>query len=134
MSIVDRKREIVKRFQYFENWEDRYRQLIHYGKKLPPMPDDLRTPEILVPGCVSRVWLHHEWRGDQIFFRADSDASITKGIVGVLLYVYSGATAREIAKTSADFLQEIGLHEHLTANRRNGLANMIRLIQDTAQF
>ena len=129
-SIIDRKQDVVKRFQHFKSWDDRYRQLIHYGKKLAPMAEAIKTPNLLVPGCVSKVWLHHEHRKGKIFFQGDSDASITKGIIGILLYVYSGATPKEITQTPANFLEEIGLHDHLSTNRRNGLANMARLIHD----
>ncbi|MCY4643484.1 MAG: SufE family protein [Bacteriovoracales bacterium] len=132
MGIETRKQEIIKRFQYFEHWDDRYRQLIHYGKKLPSMPDEAKISRHLVPGCVSKVWLHHEWKEGRVFFQADSDATITKGIVGVLLHVYSGATPPEITGTPPDFLKEIGLDEHLSINRRNGLANMSKIIREKA--
>ena len=134
MNIEVRVQDILKRFKHFDAWEDRYRQLIHYGKKLPLMPDQLKTEDLLVPGCLSKVWLYHEFRGGRIFFQADSDASITKGIIGILLHVYSDATPREIIQTPTDFLQEIDLDEHLSLNRRNALGNMTRLIQNCASL
>ena len=132
MSIRVRVQDILKRFKHFDTWEDRYRQLIHYGKKLPPLDDQFKTKDLLVPGCLSKVWLHHTFEEGKIFFRADSDAAITKGIIGILLYIYSDATPKEILQTSTDFLQEIGLDEHLSLNRRNGLTNMAQLIQSYA--
>ena len=132
MSIESKKKNIIERFKHFERWEDRYRQLIHYGKKLSPMADHLKNPDILVPGCLSKVWLYHEKRNGKVFFQADSDASITKGIIGILLHVYSGASPEEILQNPADFLGEIGLYEHLSQNRRNGLFNMLRLIESAA--
>ena len=128
MGIEARKQDILRRFQHFSAWEDRYRQLVAYGKKLSPLAKELKTDDILVPGCLAKVWLFHQWQGERLFLQADSDAAITKGIVGVLVHVYSGATAQEILHTPADFLQAIGLHDHLSMNRRNGLANMCKTI------
>ena len=132
MTTHERKQEIIKRFTHFSHWDDRYRQLIAYGRKLPPMDPTFKTPQYLVPGCVSKVWLFCEEQGGRLYFQGDSDASITKGIVGVLLYLYSGATPQEITQCSGDFLETIQLQEHLTPNRRNGLAHMIQLIRNYA--
>lgn len=129
MTTIDqRKEEIVKKFKNFESWEDRYRQLIHYGKTLSKLSDEEKIDENLVPGCLSRVWLHHEYDGENVTFKADSDAAITKGIIGVLVFVYSGSTPEQVLKTAPDFLQEIGINDHLSMNRRNGLANMCKII------
>lgn len=127
-NIEERKDEIIKKFKNFDSWEDRYRQLIHYGKTLKPLNDEERKEENLVPGCLSRVWLHHELNEGNIIFKADSDAAITKGIIGVLVYVYSDATPEEVINMAPTFLQEIGINDHLSMNRRNGLANMCKLI------
>ncbi len=129
MSITARKDEVLKRFTSFDSWEDRYRQLIHYGKKIATMNSEEKADELLVPGCLSKVWLKHELRDGKIFFKADSDAAITKGIIGVLISVYSDSTPEEITSLSPDFLKEIGITDHLSMNRRNGLANMCKLIQ-----
>ncbi len=127
-TIQDRKDEIVKKFKNFESWEDRYRQLIHYGKTLKPLNENERVEENLVPGCLSRVWLFHKFEDNKVIFKADSDAAITKGIIGILVYVYSNATPEEITNLTPSFLQEIGINDHLSMNRRNGLANMCKLI------
>ena len=132
-DIQKRVEEIVKRFQYFESWEDRYRQLIHYGKRLPPLLESLKTDDHLVPGCVSRVWICHKFEKGKIFFQGDSDASITKGIIGVFFYVYSGGTPEGVFSTSPNFMGLIGLRDHLSPNRRNGLASVEKVIRGIAQ-
>jgi len=128
MSVEERKNDIVKRLSHFSSWEDRYRQILHYGKKLEPLQEEFKTEEKLVRGCLSKVWLHHELRDGKVFYSADSDAAITKGIIALLVNVYSGGTPEEILGLSTDFLKEVGVTDHLSMNRRNGLVNMCKLI------
>ena len=127
-TIESRRDEIIKKFKNFDSWEDRYRQLIHYGKTLEPLAQEEKSDDNLVPGCLSKVWLHHKHEDDTIKFKADSDAAITKGIIGVLVFVYSGSKPKEIINFGPDFLQDIGINDHLSMNRRNGLANMCKII------
>lgn len=127
-TIEQRIEDTLKRFKSFDAWEDRYRQLIHYGKKLNGIADTDKKDEMLVPGCLSKVWLDHKYEDGKITYYADSDAAITKGIIGVLVNIYSGASPEEVINTKPDFLQEIGITDHLSMNRRNGLANMCKLI------
>lgn len=127
-TIESRRDEIIKKFKNFDSWEDRYRQLIHYGKTLEPLAEEEKSDDNLVPGCLSKVWLHHNYVDDTIKFKADSDAAITKGIIGVLVFVYSGSKPEEIINFGPDFLQDIGINDHLSMNRRNGLANMCKII------
>lgn len=133
MTIEEKKDLVIKKLTSFTDWEDRYRQILSYAKKLPLMNDQLKTDEFLVKGCQSKVWLWYEFNQGKVIFLADSDGIITKGIIGLLVYVYSGQTPQEILSTPFDFLKEVGITEHLSSNRRNGLANMCKLIQTYAQ-
>ncbi len=126
--ITDRIKTLITEFNQFKDWEDRYRHLIDLGKKLPAMNEVHRLEENKVKGCQSQVWLFAELKGDKIFFEADSDASIVKGIVALLVYVYSGSTPDEILTTRPTFLEEMGLREHLSMSRANGLNSMMKQI------
>lgn len=126
--INDRVSSLKKDFQSFTQWEDRYKHLIDLGKKMPPMNEAYQTEENKVKGCQSQVWLHAELVGDRILFSADSDASIVKGIVALLVYVYSDSTPDEILATKPTFLEDIGLREHLSMSRANGLSSMVKQI------
>ncbi len=129
MSLVDRTNQIKQRFLQYQDWEDRYKELIHLGKLLPPYPEDKREEKYKVKGCQSQVWLYPEYKDGMVFFHADSDALLVKGIVGVLTSVYSNATPDDILATKPDFLKEVGITEHLSMNRSNGLAAMMKQIQ-----
>ncbi len=128
--------EISENFSFLDDWEDRYKYLIELGQALPPLPDDQRTAENKVSGCVSQVWLTARRSDDaerRIFFAGDSDAMIVKGLVAILLALYSGRPASEIAATDAlAVLDELGLREHLSTQRSNGLAAMVKRIHAEA--
>jgi len=126
--ISDRINALVKEFTAFKDWEDRYKHLIELGKRLPPMNEVHRVEGNKVKGCQSQVWLFAELRGDKIYFEADSDASIVKGIVALLVTVYSGSTPDEILTTKPTFLEDLGLREHLSMSRANGLNAMVKQI------
>ena len=129
MSIEDKKQDVIKRLSYFDSWEERYKQILHFGKKLPPMDESLKTEDRLVKGCLSRVWLAPEMIEGRLHFHADSDAAITKGIIALLLKVYSGETPADIVELDASFLEQVGITDHLSMNRRNGLVNMLGMIK-----
>ena len=125
--------DIVEEFDLLGDWEERYRYLIDMGKALPDMPEQERTDLNKVKGCVSQVWLVTERDGDTLRFRADSDAHIVRGLAALLLRLYSGRTADEILSVDArEVLQTIGLSEHLSPQRANGLASMIGRIRAAA--
>ena len=116
----------------YDEWLDKYEYLIELGKKLPPYPEEDKTDDKLIKGCQSRVWLNYKVEGGKIFFQADSDAIITKGIISLLVEVYSGRTAGEIADDDFSFLDGIGLKENLSPTRANGLVSMISTIKRIA--
>ena len=129
MLIVDRVDQTKKRFLQYQNWEDRYKELITLGKSLDTYPEDKREEKFKIKGCQSQVWLYPEFKNGKVYFHADSDALLVKGIVGLLVNVYSDATPDEIINTKPDFLKEVGITEHLSMNRSNGLAAMMKQIQ-----
>ena len=131
-TLEEVKQEIVDTFSMYDEWLDKYEYLIELGKSLEAYPDELKTEDRLIKGCQSRVWLDHEGRDGRIFFRADSDAIITKGIISLLIGVYSGRTAAEIASDDFSFIENIGLKENLSPTRANGLVSMISTIRDLA--
>lgn len=126
--IDDRINKLKIDFNRFTDWEDRYKHLIEIGKKMAPMDEAFKVESNLVKGCQSQVWLHAELKDGIIYFQADSDASIVKGIVALLITVYSGSTPDEILCTKPTFLEEIGLREHLSMSRANGLNSMMKQI------
>ena len=129
MDILERTSRIKARFLQFQDWEDRYKELIQLGKSLPHYPEDKRDEKYKVKGCQSQVWLYPEFKDGKVYFHADSDAILVKGIVGLLVNVYSDATPDEILNTKPDFLKEVGITEHLSMNRSSGLASMMKQIQ-----
>ena len=132
-SLQDIQQEVIETFSMYDEWLDKYEYLIELGKSLEPFPDAARTEENLIKGCQSRVWLEHELRDGRIWFKADSDAIITKGIISLLIQVYSGRTAAEIAADDFSFVDRIGLKENLSPTRANGLVSMIETIRSIAQ-
>lgn len=126
--INDRIEKLVTEFTQFKDWEDRYRHLIEIGKSLPAMNEAHRLEQNKVKGCQSQVWLHAELQNGKILFEADSDAAIVKGIVALLVQVYSGSTPDEILSTKPTFLEDLGLREHLSMSRANGLTAMMKQI------
>lgn len=127
--MQERTEEVKGRFLKFNDWEDRYKEIIQIGRTLPPYPEDKREEKFKVKGCQSQVWLYPEFKDGKVFFEADSDAVLVKGIVGLLTTVYSNATPDEILSTKPEFLKEVGITEHLSMNRSNGLAAMMKQIQ-----
>jgi cysteine desulfuration protein SufE len=129
VSITERVSTTKERFLKFSDWEDRYKELIQLGKTLTPYPEDKREEKFKVKGCQSQVWLYPELKDGRVYFYADSDALLVKGIVGILVNVYSDSTPEEILATKPEFLKEVGITEHLSMNRTNGLAAMMKQIQ-----
>ena len=127
--ITDRINALISDFKRFSDWEERYKHLIDLGKKMAAMDETNRIPANIVKGCQSQVWLHADLNDDgTISFQADSDASIVKGIIALLVGVYSGSTPDEILTTKPTFLEDIGLREHLSMSRANGLNSMMKQI------
>lgn len=124
--------EIIEDFSMLEDWNDKYEYLIDFGKSLPLIDEQYKTEENRIHGCQSRVWLHAEMKENQLFFYADSDAIITKGIISLLVKVLSGHTPKEIAETELYFIEKIGLKEHLSPTRANGLVSMIKRMKIVA--
>ena len=133
MSLEEKKQQVVEDFSLYEEWLDKYEYLIELGKALEPFPESQKTEENLIKGCQSRVWLSHELRGGRVYFQADSDAIITKGIISLLIGVYSGAEAGEIADDDFGFVSQIGLKDNLSPTRANGLVSMIETIKTIAR-
>ncbi len=131
-TLSEAKKEVVETFMMFDEWLDKYEYLISLGRNLEPFPDSEKTEDLLIRGCQSRVWLKCEKKDGKLFFSADSDAIITKGIISLLVGVYSGRPAEEIAGDDFDFVVRIGLRENLSPTRANGLASMIAKIKDYA--
>lgn len=133
MSLDEKKQSVIEDFQLYDEWLDKYEYLIELGKNLDPYPEELKTDEHLIKGCQSRVWLDYQLQDNRIFFRADSDAIITKGIISLLISVYSGRTPEEIAADDFGFVAEIGLKDNLSPTRANGLVSMIETIRKVAE-
>ena len=133
MSLEEKKQQIIDDFSLYEEWLDKYEYLIELGKALEPFPEEKKTEGRLIKGCQSRVWLDSELKDGKLFFKADSDAIITKGIISLLIGVYSGRTPQEIAADDFGFVAEIGLKENLSPTRANGLVSMIETIKKTAE-
>ena len=132
-TLQEVQAEVIEDFSMYDEWLDKYEYLIDLGRKLEAFPEELKTEDRLIKGCQSRVWLDTVVDGDRLYFRADSDAIITKGIISLLIGVYSGRTAREIADDDFSFVDSLGLRENLSPTRANGLASMIETIRRTAQ-
>jgi len=126
--INERILKLKNDFSNFGEWEARYKHLIDLGKKMPAMNEEYKTEENKIKGCQSQVWLHAELVGNKILFSADSDASIVKGIVALLVFIYSDSTPDEVLMTKPTFLEDIGLREHLSMSRANGLTAMVKQI------
>jgi cysteine desulfuration protein SufE len=128
MSIQERVKILIEEFNNLSDWEDRYKSIIQRGKSLPVMNEDYKIEKNLVKGCQSKVWFHAELKEGLVYFQGDSDAAIVKGIVGLLLFIYSESSPHDILNTRPDFLDEIGLKEHLSMSRANGLSSMLKQI------
>lgn len=133
-TLKERQDELVEEFSMFDDWLDKYEYLIDLGKNLEQFPEELKTDDRLIKGCQSRVWLDASIDpGKVVTFRADSDAIITRGIISMLISVYSGRTAAEIASDDFSFVDRLGLKENLSPTRANGLVSMIETIREIAQ-
>ncbi|GBF38298.1 SufE family protein [Leptospira johnsonii] len=128
-TLEEAQKEIIAEFSEAADWEERYQMLIEIGDELPVLPPELKTEDRLVPGCQSRVWVVPEEKEGKLFIQADSDSAITKGMIALLLRVFSGRTREEIKLASLEFLKEIGLDKHLSMSRRNGLYSMVNKIR-----
>jgi cysteine desulfuration protein SufE len=126
MTINELQDQIIEEFAYFEDWMEKYEHIIQLGKDLPIIEDKYKKEENLIKGCQSRVWLHAEQKEGRVFFSADSDAIITKGLVGLMISVLSNQPAREIAEAQIYFIDKIGLRSHLSPTRSNGLLSMLK--------
>jgi cysteine desulfuration protein SufE len=129
MTIKEIQEEIIEEFSMFDDWMDRYEYIIELGKSLPIINDQFKLDENLIKGCQSKVWLYSELENEVIKYSADSDAILTKGIAALLLRVYSGQRPEEIIAAETSFIDEIGLKEHLSPTRANGLVSMIKQIK-----
>lgn len=129
MTIKEIQEEIIDEFSMFEDWMERYEYIIDLGKSLPLINETYKLDENLIKGCQSKVWLYSELKSDTIEFTADSDAILTKGIVALLLRVFSNQTPQAILEANTDFIDEIGLKEHLSPTRANGLVSMVKQIK-----
>ena len=125
-SINEIQDELIGDFELFDDWESKYEYIIDLGKRLPPLAGEYKTEEHIIKGCQSRVWLHSYMRDGKLWFEADSDAVIVRGLVNMLVMVLSGHAPGEIAGADLYFMERIGLHQHLAQTRSNGLASMVR--------
>lgn len=128
-DIQTKEQSIVDEFQDLSNWRERYRKIIKLGRELPKFPEEHRLDKFKVRGCQSQVWLHPRTDNGKVYFDADSDAAIVRGLIAILLFVYSGHTADEIVDAEPTFIDDIGLSEHLSQTRSNGLSAMIKQLK-----
>ncbi len=129
MTIKEQEIELIDEFSIYDDWMDKYEYIIELGKDLPIIKDELKTSENVIKGCQSTVWLYAEKSGDNVVFTADADAIIAKGIVAILVRVLSNHTPDEILDAKLEFIKEIGLQEHLSPTRSNGLVAMVKQIK-----
>ena len=127
--MKETEEELIQEFEMFDDWMDKYNYIIELGKDLPMIDPQYKTEEYLISGCQSQVWLHPEMKDGKLFVTADSDAIITKGIVNLLIRVLSGHTPQEILDNDLSYIDTIGLKNHLSPTRSNGLASMIKQIK-----
>lgn len=124
--IQDIQQQIIREFEVLGDWTERYKHIIKMGRELEPLDDKYKVEENLVRGCQSQVWLHTYLREGKIYFEADSDAAITKGLVALMVRFYSGQNPDTIINTNPEFIQKIGMQSHLSPTRSNGLASMVK--------
>ncbi len=129
MTIQEIQNEIVVEFSMFDDWMERYEYIIELGKSLPLIDEKYKTEENIIKGCQSKVWVHGEQNNDEIVFTADSDAILTKGIIAILIRTFSNQKASDILEANTEFIDKIGLKEHLSPTRANGLVSMIKQIK-----
>lgn len=126
MTIIEQQERIVQEFSAFDDWMDKYNYIIELGKEVPEIEEQYKVPGNLISGCQSRVWLQATYRDGKIYFSADSDAVITRGLVSLLIRVLNGRTPDEILDADMEFIDQIGLKEHLSPTRSNGLISMVK--------
>lgn len=129
MTIQEIQEEIVDEFSMFDDWMQRYEYIIELGKSLPLIDEQYKTEENIIKGCQSKVWVHAEQQEDKVVFTADSDAILTKGIIAILIRTFSNQTPKQILEADTNFIDEIGLKEHLSPTRANGLVSMVKQIK-----
>lgn len=129
MTIKEKQQEIVDEFEFLDDWEQKYEYIIDLGKELKGLPDEKKTDENLIKGCQSKVWIDADFRDGKLFFNADSDGILPKGIVSMLVSIYSGHPTKEILDSDFDFISQIGLQEFLSPSRANGLMAMTKQIK-----
>ena len=129
MNIKEIQNEIVSEFSMFDDWMERYEYIIELGKGLPIIEEQFKTEDNIIKGCQSKVWVHAEEKDGKVIFSADSDAILTKGIIAILIRAFSNQTPAAILDANTDFIDEIGLKEHLSPTRANGLVSMIKQIK-----
>jgi len=127
--IKEIQNEIIDEFSMFDDWMQRYEYMIELGKSLPLISEQHKTEENIIKGCQSKVWVHAEMNDDKVIFTADSDAIITKGIIAILIRVFSNQHPKDIIEADTNFIDKIGLKEHLSPTRANGLVSMIKQIK-----
>lgn len=129
MTVQEIQDEIVKEFEQYTDWEDKYRHIINLGRQLPPIDEQARTDKNKLSGCQSQVWINAKLDNGRILFEADSDAAIVKGLVALVIRVYSNHTPDEILSSPPEFVKKIGIDNHLSPTRKNGLGSMMKQIQ-----
>jgi cysteine desulfuration protein SufE len=129
MTIAAIQEELIDEFSMFDDWMQRYEYMIDLGKSLPIIDQNLKTDDLIIKGCQSKVWLNATLENDKIVFTADSDAIITKGIIAILIRVFSNQKPADILAANTDFIDDIGLKEHLSPTRANGLVSMIKQLK-----
>ena len=132
MTLIEAENAIIEEFSMYEEWLDKYEYIIELGKSLQSYPDEAKTDDRLIKGCQSRVWLDYKIEDGKLIFNADSDAIITKGIISLLIGLYSGRTPQEILSSDFSVVEKIGLKENLSPTRANGLVSMIAKIREVA--
>ena len=132
MTLLEAENSVIEEFSMYDEWLDKYEYLIELGKSLKDYPEAAKTDDKLIKGCQSRVWLDYRVDDGKIYFNADSDAIITKGIISLLIGIYSGRTPQEIMSSDFSVVEKIGLKENLSPTRENGLVSMIEKIRETA--
>jgi len=129
VTVQDIQNDIIEEFSMFDDWEERYQYMIDLGKTLPLIDEQYKTESNIIKGCQSKVWVHAEMKDEKIIFTADSDAIITKGIIAILIRVFSNQHPKDIIDAKTSFIDEIGLKEHLSPTRANGLVSMIKQLK-----
>lgn len=132
MTIQEKEQEVIEEFTFFDEWLDKYEHIIELGKDLPLIDPKYKTEDYIIKGCQSQVWMNADFDGEKIQFTADSDAIITKGIIALLINVLSNQKPADILKSELNFIKEIGLQDHLSPTRANGLLGMVKQIKTYA--